>query len=394
MNQAPRPSGPDLDVTELAVPSVRGLTPYEPGKPLAALEREYGIRDAIKLASNENPLGASPAAQRAAAEAVGEMHRYPEGSAPELRARLAERHGVTPEAITLGNGSNDILELLGRAFLGPDRAAVYSDHAFVVYRLVTQAVGAEARVIPALPADHPNAPYGHDLAGFAAALDPSVRMVFIANPNNPTGTWVGASALETFIERVPPTTLVVVDEAYVEYADPPDYASVTPWLERFPNLIVTRSFSKVFGLSSLRLGYALSHPAVSELLNRLRQPFNVNGPAQAAGLAALDDTDHIARSVAENRTERARLTDQLRTLGLDPLPSAGNFVTVGLGGRNGSDVFQGLLQAGVITRPLAGYGLPGHLRISVGRPVENTRCLEALPAVLEATAPAPVDARP
>ncbi|MBK5936771.1 histidinol-phosphate transaminase [Halorhodospira halophila] len=363
---------------DLANPGVRGLAPYEPGKPIEELRRDYGVEEVIKLASNENPLGPSPRAAEAATAAVQAGHRYPDGNGFELRHAIGERHGVDPGRVTLGNGSNDVLALVAQTFLGPGRRAVFSAHAFAVYPIVTQAAGAEARVVPALPAGHPEQPRGHDLEAMAAATDESVQVVFVANPNNPTGTWVGGEALRRFLDAVPATTLAVVDEAYFEYAvEEADYPDASRWLDDYPNLIVTRSFSKVHGLGGLRAGYALSHPAVAELMNRVRQPFNCSGPAQAAAVASLADCEYLERSVALNTEQRAVLRRGLEELGFAPLPSAGNFLTFDAGDR-AAELNEGLLRSGVIVRPVDAYDLPGHLRVSVGTPVENRTFLAAL----------------
>ncbi len=374
------------DWTRLAVSGVRALAPYEPGKPISELRREYGVSDVIKLASNESPLGPSPKALAAAREAVAEVHRYPDGNAFELKARLAAQHGVAPECITLGNGSNDVLALIAQAFLGPDRESVFSRHAFAVYPIVTQAAGAVARVAPALGGDS-GQPHGHDLAAMQSLIGERTRVVFVANPNNPTGTWVGEGALRRFIEQVPTDVLVVVDEAYFEYARAlsDDIPDASRWLDEFPNLIVSRTFSKAYGLAGLRVGYALGHPDVADLLNRVRQPFNCNAVAQAAALAALDDAAHLERSIALN-TEQLRLMEQeLQRMGLAALPSAGNFLCFDVGG-GAQSVNEGLLRAGVIVRPVGGYELPGYLRVSVGLPEENRRFLDTLDQLI--TAPA------
>ena len=370
-----------FDPAALAVAGVQGLSPYQPGKPVSALERELGITQAIKLASNENPLGPSPRAVEAARAALAEAHVYPDGNGFELKAALAERHGVEPGQITLGNGSNEVLELIARTWLAPGRAAVFSAHAFAVYPLVTQAVDAEARVVPALGADHPRQPYGHDLDAMRARVDDSVRVVFVANPNNPTGTWVDAAALEAFVAAMPSTTLVVVDEAYAEYVEEADYPDTTQWVARYPNLIVTRTFSKIQGLAGLRLGYSVSSAAVAELLNRVRQPFNVNAIAQVAGLAALADAKHIERSVRVNREGLAQIATALAQMGLRAIPSVGNFVTFDTG-REAGPVYEALLREGVITRPVENYGLPGHLRVTVSTQEDNDRFLNALRKVL------------
>ncbi|NIR59182.1 MAG: aminotransferase class I/II-fold pyridoxal phosphate-dependent enzyme [Gammaproteobacteria bacterium] len=279
---------------ELAAPGIAGLEPYQPGKPLEALAREYGVRDAVKLASNENPLGPSPRALEAARAALRQVSRYPEGGGEQLKAALGHRHGVEPRCITLGNGSNDVLELLARVFLTPDHAAVLSEHAFAVYPIVTQATGAEARVASAQGPDAAM-PNGHDLEAMAARVTDRTRVVFVANPNNPTGTWLDAGALEAFVAALPSHAIAVIDEAYFEYVETPGYPDAVKWLERYPNLVVTRTFSKVYGLAGLRVGYAVSHPEVADLMNRVRQPFNVNAVGQAAALEALDDREHLRK---------------------------------------------------------------------------------------------------
>jgi len=368
------------DFESLASAGIRGLSPYEPGKPMEALRRDLGIDDPVKLASNENPLGPSPAALRAAGDALAGMARYPDGGGHSLREILAERLGVASERITLGNGSNDLLELVARAFLEPGREAVYSAHAFAVYPIVTQASGATARVAPALGEGHGHR-YGHDLKAMAARVGPATRVVFIANPNNPTGTWLSQQALQGFLERVPATTLVVVDEAYFEYVQEPAYPDALQWLGRFPNLIVTRTFSKIYGLAGLRMGYAVSHPQVAELLNRVRQPFNCNTVAQAAAAAALGDRSHLMQSLEVNQQGLAQLSRALGERGLAFIPSVANFLTVDLG-RPAGPVYEALLREGVIARPVANYGLPNHLRISVGRHGDNERAIAALDRVL------------
>jgi len=371
-----------VDFSVLAVPGVQALRPYEPGKPVATLERELGIRAAVKLASNENPLGPSPRALAAIQAVLSELHIYPDGNGFALKQALAHRHGLTAEQVTLGNGSNEILELVARTWLGPGRNAVFSRHAFAVYPLVVQAVSAEGRPADALPVDS-GQPFGHDLEAMLARVDADTRVVFIANPNNPTGTWVSAGALEGFLARVPPETLVVVDEAYAEYVEATDYPDTTQWVQRFPNLMVTRTFSKIHGLAGLRLGYSVSSTGVAELLNRVRQPFNVNSLAQTAGLAALADTDHVAESARVNREGLAQVTAALRDRGLDFIPSVGNFITFDVR-RPPGPVYERLLREGVIVRPVANYGLPTHLRVTIGTRNENDRFLNALDSVLKA----------
>ncbi len=366
-----------IDLSALAMPGVRGLAPYEPGKPIDELRREYGVSEVVKLASNESPLGPSPRAAEAAAAASAAVHRYPDGNGFALKAAVAERHGVPAERVTLGNGSNDVLVLLAQAFLGPGRTAVFSAHAFAVYPIVTQTVGAAARVVPALPAEAEQ-PYGHDLEAMLAAVDESVSVVFVANPNNPTGTWLTEGELRGFLDRLPARVIAVVDEAYFEYAAAePGYPDASRWLEAYPNLVVTRSFSKVYGLAGLRVGYGLSHPAVADLLNRVRQPFNCSAPAQEAAVAALADEAHTRRAVALNDEQRRVLREGLEGMGLRALPSAANFLTF-YAGEQAAQIHEGLLRRGVIIRPVAGYDLPGWLRVSVGTAAENRTFLDAL----------------
>lgn len=361
---------------ELCAPGIGSLQPYVPGKPVEELERELGITGSIKLASNENPLGPSPRALAAARERLGELSRYPDGGGFALRQALAAHHGVGPAMVTLGNGSNDVLDLVARTFLGPGREAVFSEHAFAVYPICTQAVGAEARIAPARS-------YGHDLAAMGDLIGERTRVVFIANPNNPTGTWLPRAELRAFLQGLPSHLVVVVDEAYFEYVQQPDYPDSSRWLDDFPNLIVTRTFSKAYGLAGLRVGYGLSHPQISELLNRVRQPFNVNSLALAAAQAALGDGDFLARSVQVNRAGMAQLEAGFRELGLGFIPSVGNFLCVDLG-RPAAAINRQLLELGCILRPVANYGLPNHLRVTVGLEAENTRLLAALAQVLAA----------
>ena len=363
----------------LATPGIQALQPYLPGKPVAELEREYGITDAVKLASNENPFGPSPLALAAAREVLEDLSRYPEGSGWLLAGRLAGLHGLERDSVTLGNGSNDVLDIIARVFLTPAHEAVFSQYAFAVYPIAVQAAGAKARIAPAHDGSKGPA-YGHDLDAMYALVGPDTRLVFIANPNNPTGTWLESNALEAFISSLPAHVLVVVDEAYFEYVDKPGYPDASAWLQRFPNLIVTRTFSKAYGLAGLRVGYALSHPDVADLLNRVRQPFNVNMVAQAAALAALDDSEYLQHVVQRNREGMQQLLAGFGGLGLPYIESAGNFVAVETG--RGLQRYEALLQRGVIVRPIANYGMPDHLRVTVGRADENARLLAALEQVL------------
>jgi len=367
---------------DLAAPGLRGLRPYQPGKPIAELEREYGVTDIVKLASNENPLGPSARVLAAIAEAAADLPRYPDANGFELKQALAARHGVPAECVTLGNGSNDVLALLAEGFLQPGAEAVYSRHAFAVYSLVVQATGATHRVAAAHPANHAQ-PYGHDLDAMAALVGPATRLVFIANPNNPTGTWLDGERLSAFIRALPEHVIAVVDEAYFEYVNAPEYPDASQWVARFPNLVVTRTFSKAYGLAGLRIGYALSGGDIADLLNRIRQPFNTSSIAQAAAVAALQDVDHVARSVELNTTEMERVARACERLGLGVVPSVGNFLLVDMH-RPAAPFFEALLQAGVIVRPVANYELPNHLRISIGTEKENGRLITALAGVIDA----------
>ncbi len=353
-----------------AAPGLAGLKPYVPGKPLSELEREYGVSESVKLASNENPLGPSERVLEAITSTLSELARYPDGAGFELRARLARHHDLDPACITLGNGSNDVLDMIARVFLWPGRESLFSEHAFAVYPLSSMAVGARLVVVPARD-------YGHDLDAMRVALTHDTGVVWIANPNNPTGTLVDGGALQDFVASVPEEVIVVIDEAYFEYVDEPLRTDASTWLDRFPNLVVTRTFSKAYGLASLRIGYGLSHPDVADLLNRVRQPFNVDSLAQAAALAALDDADFIARSVDLNRDGMQQLVEGVSRLGLGYIPSAANFLTIDLG-RAADEIDEGLLRKGVITRPITNYGLPNHLRVSIGLAEENARFLDVL----------------
>ncbi len=366
------------DFRELAVAGVRALRPYQPGKPLEELEREYGIRNAVKLASNENPLGPGAKALAAVERHLRDLSRYPDGNGFALKQALARKHGVEPEQITLGNGSNDVLEFLARAFVAPGDEVIFSEHAFAVYPIVTQAVGGRAVVTAAKE-------HGYDLDAIAAAVTDRTRLIFIANPNNPTGTWLGQQALRAFLESIPAGVLVVLDEAYYEYASDPalgadDYASAMDWIRDFPNLVVTRTFSKAHGLAGLRMGYSVSRADVADMLNRVRQPFNVNSLALAAAVAALEDTAHLAQSLKLNAEGMRLLTRAFEEQGLEYIPSVGNFVCVRVG--DGDAVYEALLREGVIVRPVANYGLPGYLRVTLGLPEENARFLDALKKIL------------
>ncbi|WP_226505239.1 histidinol-phosphate transaminase [Pseudomonas sp. MWU16-30317] len=364
------------DFLALAQSSVQQLSPYIPGKPVDELARELNLDPAkiVKLASNENPLGASPKALAAIAAELAELTRYPDGNGYNLKVKLAERAKVGIDQVTLGNGSNDILELVARAYLAPGVNAVFSQHAFAVYPIVTQAVGAEARVVPAKE-------WGHDLPAMLAAIDANTRVVFIANPNNPTGTWFGPQALSDFLAAVPAHVLVVLDEAYIEYASGSELPDGLDYLAAHDNLLVSRTFSKAYGLAALRVGYGISSAVIADVLNRVRQPFNVNSLALAAACAALDDADYLAHSRSLNNAGLLQLQDGLLALGLGWIPSKGNFLAVDMG-QDAAPINQALLREGVIVRPVANYGMPRHLRVTVGTAAENSRFLEALGKVL------------
>ncbi|MDX8401722.1 MAG: histidinol-phosphate transaminase [Mariprofundaceae bacterium] len=350
-----------------AVPQAAGLHPYVPGKPVARLLREKGIRDAVKLASNENPYGPSPAALDAARAALAGVHRYPDGDAPALREALAARHGVSPDAIVIGNGSNEVLELVIRAFAGPGDEVVYSRRGFIVYALAAQAAGARGVAVPEQDG------LTHDLEAMAAAVNARTKVVAIANPNNPTGAMHPAAAIRAFLDRLPRDVVVILDEAYHEYVA--DDAAQDAALAH-PGLVVCRTFSKAFGLAGLRVGYGVADPALVAVLHRFREPFNVNLVAQAAARAALDDMDWVRERVARTLTERARLEAALAGMGLLGGASKGNFVL--LRDARAASIAAALEDAGVIVRPLAPYGMADWLRISVGRPEENDRLLDAL----------------
>ncbi len=363
------------DFLKLAQPGILGLQPYQPGKPVEELERELGITDAVKLASNENPRGLSPRVKAALAAAEGELPRYPDGSAYLLKRSLEERLGVEQSRLTVGNGSNDVLELLGRVFLGPETEVIVSQHAFVVYPLVTRSLGASLIEIPARD-------YGQDLEATLEAVTDLTRMIFIANPNNPTGTWVPRSILTAFLDKVRKDIIVVLDEAYFEYVQEPDYPNGLELIDRYENLVITRTFSKAYGLAGLRIGYAVSHPEIADLMNRVRQPFNVNSMSLAAALVALDDQDYVTETVRLNNEGLAFMTAACDEMGLGYIPSVGNFLTIDVGG-DALPVYDALLREGVIVRPIGVYGLPNHLRVTIGLAEENTRCVEALRKVLQ-----------
>ena len=364
-----------MNCCDLAPDYVRAIAPYQPGKPISELARELGLAEAdiVKLASNENPLGPSPRALAAAQDALHDMALYPDGAGFALKARLSARFGVEAKQIVLGNGSNDVLDMAARAFLAPGTSSVYSQHAFAVYPIATQTVGATGIAVPARN-------YGHDLAAMRAAIRDDTRVLWIANPNNPTGTFLPWAEIAAFLEAVPHRVLVVLDEAYGEYLPTDDRADTLAWIGRFPNLLICRTFSKAYGLAGLRVGYGIGHPDVIDLLNRVRHPFNVNAPALAAAEAALDDVEFLLRSYALNRAGMAQLVAGLAELTVETVPSKGNFLLAKVG--DAARINAELLKRGVIVRPVANYGLPEFLRVSVGLAGQNTRFLETLKACL------------
>ncbi len=359
-----------------ALSYVRAIAPYQAGKPIEELAREFGLQpeSIVKLASNENPLGMPASARHAISAALADLARYPDSNGFELKAALSRKYGVGSDWLTLGNGSNDILEAAAAVMLAPGRSCVYAQHSFAVYPLATQARGARAIVVPARD-------YGHDLDAMLAAITADTRLVFVANPNNPTGTFIESAAMAAFLQAVPRHVVVVLDEAYNEYLPAALRHPSEEWVRRHPNLLVSRSFSKAYGLAGLRVGYGIAQPELTDLLNRVRQPFNCNSLAQAAAVAALHDLDFVARSVELNRAGMVQLTRAFEALGLRYLPSHGNFVLVEVG--DGARIYLGLLRRGVIVRPVANYGLPQWLRITIGLPEENERFIAALGAALQ-----------
>lgn len=359
----------------LAPAHIRAIAPYQGGKPITELAREMGLQpeSIIKLASNENPLGISPKAELAIQESLFDIARYPDGNSFALRDAVSAKFKVAPDQIVFGNGSNDILELAARAFLTSEAEAIYSQHAFAVYPLVTQATGATGITVPAKD-------YGHDLDAMLAAINAKTRMIFVANPNNPTGTLLSKTALQAFLQNVPQHVLVVLDEAYDEYLPASHKSVAIDWLSEFSNLIISRTFSKAYGLAGLRVGFGLMHADIAAMMNRVRQPFNVNSVAQAAAVASLADDDFVARSYALNQAGMAQLKQGFEKLGLAYIPSFANFISFKV--PNAALVNQQLLQNGVIVRPIANYDMPDYLRVSIGLFNENARFLNVLENIL------------
>lgn len=356
-------------------PALERIHAYQPGRPIEEVARELGLpaTGIIKLASNENPLGPSPLAVAAMRKALAGVNLYPDGNAFYLKQKLAAKLGVEPATLLLGNGSNELLEFIGHAVLAPGAEAVVSQYCFAVYPLVAQLFGATLVTVPAKR-------YGHDLPALLRAITPRTRAIFVANPNNPTGTKVSPQALRRFVDAVPPHVLLALDEAYLEFlTDPPDFLPLIRDGQK-PNLLLLRTFSKIYGLAGLRVGYGIAGPELIAALEKVRQPFNLNAVAQAGALAALDDTGHVQKTRRNNAAGLAFYTTAFRELGLAFVPSAANFILVRVG--DGQRVFNELQRRGVIVRPMGAYELPEFIRISVGTPEENQRCLEGLKAAL------------
>lgn len=363
----------DAHPDHLVPDHLKDLSPYVPGRAIAEIQREFELDDVVKLASNENPLGMSPLAREALLAVADEAHRYPEGGSPDLRAALAAHHGVDSDRILLGNGSNEILTLLARLFLTPDDEVVVSQGAFAIYALSALAQGAAVREVPAVD-------FCHDPVAMARAITERTKVVYLCNPNNPTGTMFSRSAWEEFFEIAPSRVLVVCDNAYAEYVDNPDFPDALEEMDRHPGLVVLRTFSKIYGLAGLRVGYGIAPSRLVALYDRLRDPFHVNLAAERAAAAALGDVEHVLRSRRINLAGREFLMRVARTLGLPFLPSEANFLTLEVG--DAAQTADALQRAGVIVRPLGGYGMPRHIRVSVGLPAENTSFAQALAALL------------
>lgn len=363
---------------------VRAIAPYIGGRPIAEVAREFNLvpEQIIKLASNENPLGIPGSARIAIQHALHDIARYPDGNAFELKQAISKRFGVPAAWITIGNGSNDILELIARACVTVGQEVIFSEYAFAVYPIVTQAVGGVARITPAKN-------YGHDLPGMLEMINGNTKLIYIANPNNPTGTFCTATQLQSFLANVPQHIVVVLDEAYTEYLPAAQQYDSPAWIQRFPNLLISRTFSKAYGLAGLRIGFGMAQPVLTDLLNRIRQPFNVNCLAQAAAVAALNDEDFIQRSIALNAQGYAQVTQGLDALGFSYIPSVANFVLIKVGNDDqaGIRITNKLLKAGIIVRPVANYGLPQHIRVTIGLPEENSAFLSALGTIAKDDTP-------
>lgn len=355
--------------------NIKDLIPYVPGKPTEELERELGISGSVKLASNENPLGPSPLALEAVKKSMGSINRYPDGDSYYLKTRLAEKHGVKNENIILGNGSNEVIEIAARAYLSRDDEAIYARHAFIVYPIVTQAIGAGAVVSPMKNLTH-------DLKDIYSRITDRTKIIFIANPNNPTGTIVKRSEVEWFLKTVPDNIIVLMDEAYFEYVDDADYPDSLDYHELREGLITVRTFSKIYGLAGLRVGYGIANSKMISYLNRVREPFNINSLAQNAALSALDDNEHVERSKRLNKEGMEYILGEISQIDVDVTESHTNFILIDLK-RDPSSIYNRMLEDGVITRPVGGYGLKTHLRVSVGLPDENERFVRSIKKLID-----------
>ncbi|EXI61852.1 histidinol-phosphate aminotransferase [Mannheimia granulomatis] len=363
-----------MQFINIANEGVKSLAPYQAGKPIEELERELGISNIIKLASNENPFGFPESAKQAIIQQLNDLTRYPDSNGFELKSTIAKKFGLNANQITLGNGSNDLLELFAHTFASDKDEIIYSQYAFIVYPLVTKAINAVAREIPAKN-------WGHDLDGFLNAINEKTKLIFIANPNNPTGNFLSQTEIEAFLAKVPSHILVVLDEAYTEFTAAEERVDSFGLLQKYPNLIVSRSLSKAYGLAGLRIGYAVSNAEIADLLNRVRQPFNCNSLALVSAIAVMNDDEFVKKVAENNRLEMARYEAFCLANGLEYIPSKGNFITIDFK-RPATPIYDALLREGVIVRPIAGYGMPNHLRVSIGLPEENDRFFTALLKVL------------
>ncbi|OGT45768.1 MAG: histidinol-phosphate transaminase [Gammaproteobacteria bacterium RIFCSPHIGHO2_12_FULL_41_20] len=360
------------DFRALANHFIANLTPYQPGKPIEELERELGITSSIKLASNENPLGASQKALQAAQYALQKAHIYPDGNCYELKKNLSTFLSVTAENLTIGNGSENILELIVKAYLHQEDSAVVSQYAFLTIPIILKSYGIKINMAP-------EKNWKTDVKAMLNAIDEKTRVLFLVNPNNPTGTYTNKKDFITLLENIPPHILIVVDEAYFEYSTQEDYPDALGYLSHYSNLIVTRTFSKAYGLAGLRLGYAISSPEIADILNRARLPFNVNSIAASAAIAALTDQNHVKKSIQLNQQGMIQLIEGLKNLQLDYIPSICNFLTIDVG--NGETIYQKLLREGIIVRPLKAYGMPRHIRVTISTAEQNERFLQTISTI-------------
>ena len=355
-------------------PGIENLHPYEPGRSIDEVVAEFGHHEVVKLASNENPLGASPKALSILAELESDLHLYPDGNGTKLKKEIANHENVALDNIIIGNGSNEILELAARAFLNSNTSSIASKHAFAVYKIVTQSSGASLIEVPTCN-------WTHDLKSFENYIESDTRVIFIANPNNPTGTYNNHEEVHSLLKKVPSSVLVVLDCAYFEYVTKDDYVRPLELLNEFDNLLITKTFSKIHGLASIRVGYGIANPSLIEVLNRIRQPFNVNSFAQELACEAINDKEHIKKSIDLNLAEGTFLFAELTQLGLECIPSVGNFISF-KGNFNGKEMFTSLMEKGVVVRPIDLYGMPDFLRVTIGTHQENVRFLSELKGLL------------